>query len=119
MDFVWINRHQKSFEWFISLLNLIEIEQEEIDPSERLINMHLYMTSALSRNDVKAIGLYVALDLIHQKQRRDMITGLMTRTQAGRPDWDKVIMISAALAEWGRGGGVGEGNTMLKPDFNL
>ncbi|PIK47916.1 putative NADPH oxidase 5 [Apostichopus japonicus] len=91
VDFVWINRHQKSFEWFISLLNLIEIEQEEIDPSERLINMHLYMTSALSRNDVKAIGLYVALDLIHQKQRRDMITGLMTRTQAGRPDWDKLF----------------------------
>ncbi|KAJ8040310.1 NADPH oxidase 5 [Holothuria leucospilota] len=96
VDFIWINRDQKSFEWFISLLNLIEIEQEEIDPSQRFITMHLYMTSALSRNDVKAIGLYVALDLIHQKQRRDMITGLMTRTQAGRPDWDKVFTKIAA-----------------------
>ena len=32
----------------------------------------------------------MALDLIHKKEKRDLITGLKTRTQAGRPDWDKV-----------------------------
>ena len=57
---------------------------------ERFIDMHMYMTSALRKTDVKAIGLQMALDLIHKKEKRDLITGLKTRTQAGRPDWDKV-----------------------------
>lgn len=55
--------------------------------------MHMYMTSALRKTDVKAIGLQMALDLIHKKEKRDLITGLKTRTQAGRPDWDKVGLI--------------------------
>ncbi|XP_071501185.1 NADPH oxidase 5-like [Diadema antillarum] len=91
VDFFWINRQQRSFEWFISLLNAIELEQAEIPVSGRFLDIHLYMTSALSPSDMKAIGLHVALDLIHKKNKRDTITGLMTRTQAGRPDWDEVF----------------------------
>lgn len=52
--------------------------------------MHMYMTSALSKNDMKAIGLQMALDLLAKKEKRDSITGLRTRTQPGRPDWGKV-----------------------------
>ena len=52
--------------------------------------MHMYMTSALSKTDMKAIGLQMALDLIHKKEKRDLITGLKTRTQAGRPNWNEV-----------------------------
>ena len=48
------------------------------------------MTSALRKTDMKAIGLQMALDLIHRKENRDLITGLKTRTQTGRPDWEKV-----------------------------
>ena len=29
MDFFWINRDQKSFEWFVKLLSQLEIEQAE------------------------------------------------------------------------------------------
>ena len=29
MDFFWINRDQKSFEWFVSLLSQLEMEQAE------------------------------------------------------------------------------------------
>lgn len=50
----------------------------------------MYMTSALSKNDMKAIGLQMALDLLAKKEKRDSITGLRTRTQPGRPDWGKV-----------------------------
>lgn len=66
------------------------MEQSEQDSFENFLEMHMYMTSALGRNDIKAIGLQMALDLIHKKKNRDIITGLRTRTQAGRPDWDKV-----------------------------
>ncbi|KAK9394166.1 NADPH oxidase 5 [Crotalus adamanteus] len=35
VDFVWINRDQKSFEWFISLLTQLEAIQESEEPKER------------------------------------------------------------------------------------
>ena len=92
-DFFWINRDQRSFEWFVSLLSELEIEQSVQTGLERFIDMHMYMTSALRKTDVKAIGLQMALDLIHKKEKRDLITGLKTRTQAGRPDWDKVGLL--------------------------
>ena len=56
----------------------------------RFLDMHMYMTSALDKTDMKAIGLHMALDLLHKKEKRDLITGLKTRTQAGRPNWEEV-----------------------------
>ena len=64
--------------------------------------MHMYMTSALSKNDMKAIGLQMALDLLAKKEKRDSITGLQTRTQPGRPDWAKVAHCTGGpLLYWG------------------
>lgn len=90
VDFFWINRHQKYFEWFVSLLSQLEIEQME-SGFNRFLDMHMYMTSALDKTDMKAIGLHMALDLLHKKEKRDLITGLKTRTQAGRPNWEEVF----------------------------
>jgi len=143
VDFIWINRDQKHFEWFVSLLTKLEMEQAEQEPGGereegavrcsppsrgaqprawhhpresparpegprcgagpppvhsraplghpgRFLEMHMYMTSALGKNDVKAVGLQMALDLLAAKEQRDSITGLRTRTQPGRPDWSKV-----------------------------
>lgn len=56
----------------------------------RFLELHMYMTSALGKNDMKAIGLQMALDLLAKKEKKDSITGLQTRTQPGRPDWNKV-----------------------------
>lgn len=70
------------------------MEQSEQGGFDRFLDMHMYMTSALRKTDVKAIGLQMALDLIHKKQKRDLITGLKTKTQAGRPVWEKVYYTS-------------------------
>lgn len=113
VDFFWINRDQRSFEWFVNLLSQLEIEQAELGgameryfPNHfffvvyllnnilfiyRFLDMHMYITSALQKTDMKAVGLQLALDLLHQKEKRDLITGLKTRTNAGRPNWDKVF----------------------------
>uniref|UniRef100_T1GF15 Ferric reductase NAD binding domain-containing protein n=1 Tax=Megaselia scalaris TaxID=36166 RepID=T1GF15_MEGSC len=92
VDFFWINRDQRSFEWFVNLLSKFEIEQAELGGAmERFLDMHMYITSALQRTDMKAVGLQLALDLLHEKEKRDLITGLKTRTNAGRPNWDKVF----------------------------
>ena len=50
----------------------------------------MYMTSAPPKTDMKGLGLQLALDLIHQNEKFDLVTGLQTRTQAGRPDFDLV-----------------------------
>uniref|UniRef100_A0A8C3XTR5 NADPH oxidase 5 n=1 Tax=Chelydra serpentina TaxID=8475 RepID=A0A8C3XTR5_CHESE len=91
VDFIWINRDQKSFEWFVSLLTKLEMDQADEELEGRFLEMHMYMTSALSKNDMKAIGLQMALDLLAKKEKKDSITGLRTRTQPGRPDWSKVF----------------------------
>ena len=41
--------------------------------------------------DFKAVVLHLALDLMHKKTKTDLITGLKTRTKAGRPDWDSLF----------------------------
>ena len=33
----------------------------------RFLDMHMYVTSALQRTDMKAVGLQLALDLLHEK----------------------------------------------------
>ena len=53
--------------------------------------MHMYVTSALQRTDLKAVALQLALDLMHEKEKKDLVTGLKARTNAGRPNWTKVL----------------------------
>jgi hypothetical protein len=95
VDFIWINRDQKAFEWFVGILDHIETEQigvayDENKEPEKVIDMHMYMTAAQGKTDMKGIGLQIALDLLHKKDNIDLITGLQTRTQAGRPNWNQV-----------------------------
>lgn len=68
VDFFWINRDQKSFEWFVKLLSQLEIEQaEQGGVMGHFLEMHMYITSALQKTDMKAVGLQLALDLLHEK----------------------------------------------------
>ena len=68
VDFFWINREQRSFEWFVNLLTQLEIEQaEKSGIMERFLDMHMYITSGLQRTDLKAVSLQLALDLLYNK----------------------------------------------------
>ena len=68
VDFFWINRDQRSFEWFVNLLSQLEIEQaEQGGAMDRFLDMHMYITSALQKTDMKAVGLQLALELLHEK----------------------------------------------------
>ncbi|XP_023229647.1 NADPH oxidase 5-like [Centruroides sculpturatus] len=92
VDFFWINRDQRCFEWFVTLLSQLEIDEVKTQcKGERFLDIHMYITSALRKTDMKAVGLQMALDLLHSKEERCLITGLKTRTQPGRPDWNNVF----------------------------
>ena len=46
VDFFWINRDQKSFEWFVSLLSQLELEMSETGGAlGRMLEMHMCVDS--------------------------------------------------------------------------
>jgi hypothetical protein len=79
VNFIWVNRCYKSFEWFIDLLAKIEMEQSRqcylnnyTNPSDILINLHLYITSESS-------------EMVYKSKNGSIIL------HPGRPDIDKVF----------------------------
>ena len=69
VDFFWINRDQKSFEWFVNLLSQLEIEQaEQGGAMEQFLDMHMYMTSAQKQGtSSSSLLLQMALEILHKK----------------------------------------------------
>ncbi|CAF0823796.1 unnamed protein product [Didymodactylos carnosus] len=98
VDFIWVTRDQRSLEWFISLLSQMEIEQKRLRAGEHedpLLEVHLYVTSARRLSDLKALNVYLSLDLVEHKENNrdnwDAVDGIRRRTKHGRPDWDQVF----------------------------
>ena len=70
VDFFWINRDQKSFEWFLKLIGELEAEQQmdaDFAGKDPFLNFHLYFTQALQKSDMRAVGMHLAMDLLHRK----------------------------------------------------
>ncbi|CAC5426806.1 NOX5 [Mytilus coruscus] len=66
VDFIWINRDQRCFEWFVRVLNKLEVEQSLAGWEEdKFVDLHLYMTSAVKKTHMEGVGLQLALDLVH------------------------------------------------------
>ncbi|CAF1262677.1 unnamed protein product [Adineta steineri] len=96
VDFIWVTREQRSLEWFISLLAQMEIEQQRLRQNSDkgpLLEVHLYVTSAQSPIDLKALNVYLSLDLIGRENSSncDAIDGLRQRIKHGRPKWEQVF----------------------------
>ena len=93
VDFFWVNRDHQSFEWFVDLLSQLEMEQRKNpkDDVARFLDMHLYLTSGLQSNDMKTVALKMAMDILYNKEEKDLVTGLRARTKSGRPNWDDVF----------------------------
>jgi predicted ferric reductase len=83
--FYWLSREQRSFEWFLQLLS--EIERD----ASGLFELNVYLTGAESRHDLKAATLFIAMDMLHEKTKVDLITGLHSQTHTGRPDWPAIF----------------------------
>jgi hypothetical protein len=90
VDFVWINRDQRSFEWFVNLLLKLESEQLNLPENERILEFHMYITSISDETKIKSLFLQLALKMMQEKTQRNFITGLRQNIHSGRPDWDKV-----------------------------
>jgi NADPH oxidase 5 len=91
VDFIWVNRDHKTFEWFLNLLRQFEQEQEDYlslnTDEKRFLDIHLYFTEI--KHD-ENIG-HAPLDLISKAWSdiagQDIFTSLKSKTHIGRPKW--------------------------------
>ncbi|WP_299402884.1 EF-hand domain-containing protein [Acaryochloris sp. IP29b_bin.148] len=87
IHFYWFNRTQDSFEWLLEIFQRLEAED-----TFNLLDINLYQTGAPKDRDApRFITLYTAIDLLHQEQKVDIITGLKKQFQYGRPVWDDIF----------------------------
>ncbi|XP_037088082.1 NADPH oxidase 5-like [Pollicipes pollicipes] len=71
VDFVWVNRDMRSFEWFLELLHQLRESQERRGSQlDNFLTMQLYKTSSMP-----IVGA----------------VPLRNEVKQGRPDWDKVF----------------------------
>jgi len=87
VDFVWVNRDHKSFEWFIELLGKLELEQRS-QINNRFLDMHLFMTSAKNENDIKLMGVP---DTERPSNIFSRIDSLGLKLYPGRPNIDNLF----------------------------
>ena len=78
--FHWLNRSQKSYEWFI---NLLASAEKQLGNSR--FHLHIHLTS-LTHN-LTNIAMQIALDAYRIRFKHDALTKLKAMTSAGRPDW--------------------------------
>ncbi len=84
VKFVWLNRGQASFDWFGDLLS--DLEEQG---AKGFFDLRIYLTNA----SVSPSGglARIGMDLVHKDSKRDLTTGLKSKTRFGRPDWDALF----------------------------
>ncbi|CAF4650582.1 unnamed protein product [Rotaria socialis] len=95
VDFIWINRDHKNFEWFLNLLRQFEEEQEqylESNPDEhRFLDIHLFFTEIKNDERIGNVPLDLITKIWAQVAGHDIFTNLNTKTHIGRPKWDELF----------------------------
>lgn len=83
--FIWLNRDQQAFEWFIHLM----AELEDDPATKDLIELRVYLTGL--RAELTSASLTVAMEVYHSETGRDLLTGLHAPTRLSRPNWRQVF----------------------------
>ncbi len=84
VDFVWLNRDQYSFEWFVDLLASLD----RLD-KRGLVRIHVYMTGG--RSDAASAAFDLARQAALGAGEPDVVTGLRIETHMGDPDWRELL----------------------------
>lgn len=85
VDFVWINRDQTSFEWFVELLNNLKQQQlaipSENEDDKRFLDIHMYITGQAEQGAADAAAARGKGGGVLQKYSSQL------NWKYGRPDW--------------------------------
>ena len=89
VEFIWINKDTKSFEWFQMLLSSLEEQSAEAaahsGAGPEFLRIHTYLTQRLDANDTANVYLNTV------GAAKDPLTALSARTNFGRPDFKRLF----------------------------
>ncbi|CAF3549158.1 unnamed protein product [Rotaria sp. Silwood1] len=95
VDFIWVNRDYKNFEWFLNLLRQFEQEQEYYLASnsneKRFLDIHLYFTEIKHDENIGHVPLDLVTKIWAQIAGQDIFTSLKSKTHIGRPQWQDIF----------------------------
>jgi predicted ferric reductase len=95
VDFIWVNRDQKNFEWFLNLLRQFEQEQEYYLASnsseKRFLDIHLYFTEIKHDENIGNVPLDLVTKIWAEVAGQDIFTSLKSKTHIGRPKWEDLF----------------------------
>jgi predicted ferric reductase/Ca2+-binding EF-hand superfamily protein len=83
--FIWLNRDQKNFEWFIDLMQTLERDPATTD----VIDIRVHLTRL--RAALTSASLTIAMEVYHEQRGVDLLTGLRAPTRLARPNWREVF----------------------------
>ncbi|NMM42976.1 hypothetical protein HH303_00700 [Rhodospirillaceae bacterium KN72] len=83
--FIWLNRDQKAFEWFGALMAALE----DLPELKGRIDIRVWLTGL--KAELTSASLTVAMEVYHEAAGRDLLTGLRTRTELSRPNWNTIF----------------------------
>ena len=89
VEFIWVCRDTKSFEWFQLLLSSLEEQSQDAaaysGAGPEFLRIHTYLTQRFDADDTANVHLNtVGMD-------KDPLTNLAARTNFGRPDFKKLF----------------------------
>lgn len=87
VEFIWVCRDTRSFEWFQALLSSLEMQSRDLTGAgdQEFLRIHVYLTQKLGIDEAQNIVLNsVGTD-------KDPLTELNTRTNFGRPDFKRLL----------------------------
>ncbi|UJR12461.1 hypothetical protein I4U23_016637 [Adineta vaga] len=95
IDFIWVNRNHKNFEWFLHLLYEFECEQEtylNVNINEQpFLDIHLYFTGLKSDNNTNDNPVDPITNIWTDIAGHDVYERLKSKTHLGRPKWDELF----------------------------
>lgn len=88
VEFIWVCRDTRSFEWFQALLSSLEAQSLNMSSGgseQEFLRIHVYLTQKLDIDQAQNIVLNSV------GTERDPLTELNTRTNFGRPDFGRLL----------------------------
>jgi hypothetical protein len=95
VDFIWVNRNHKNFEWFLNLLHEFEREQEtylnlNID-ERRFLEIRLHFTGIKCDENAGDVPSDLITKFWTQIAGHDVFATLKSKTHIGRPNWNELF----------------------------
>ena len=91
IDVFWVNRDAEAFSWFQHVLLRLEARRAADPTFASLLQIRIFLSSFRAQADFGSQLLKLAMKQHVNKGGTDLLTGLRTVSEPGRPNWDAIL----------------------------